>query len=375
MRVLHVISDENIGGAGVLLTTLLRNFDRERVESAVALPSGSALCERIEALGIPIYPLKHACDRMNGASVREIGRIVKQTRTDLIHANAALSARMAGKLLGVPVIHTRHCCYPPSGVWKYRAARYVGGVCNRMLSDCVIATAEAAAEDLRALGIPREKIKVIINGSEVVRAVNEGELEAVRTRWNIEKEDFTVGICARLEKCKGHETFLQAAKLVTERMPQLRFRFLIVGTGSLRQELETLTDTLGLRGSVRFLGFLEDMAPIYRILRLNVNCSNGTETSCLAISEGMSASLPTVASDYGGNRAMIGESEAGILFPVGDAESLANAICAIAGDMKLETRMKAAAYERYLQNYTAKGMTEQVTRVYERLLASMQEKE
>ena len=370
MRVLHVISDENIGGAGVLLTTLLRNFDREQVKSAVALPQGSALRERIEGLDIPVYALSHSCDRLSLASVRELQEIIKDTEVELIHANAALSARVAGKRLGLPVIHTRHCCYPPSGIWKNRMARYVGGRCNRMLSDCVIATAEAAAEDLRALGVPNEKIKVIINGSEAVREVNEDEREVLRTHWGIGRDDFTVGICARLEACKGHETFLQAAKLVRERMPRIRFRFLIVGEGSLRKELERRVDVLGLREYVRFLGFVSDMAPIYRILRLNVNCSNGTETSCLAISEGMSASLPTVASDYGGNRAMIGESEAGILFPVGDAEALARAICEIAASKETEARMKSAAYERYLQRYTAKGMTDEVTALYERLLAS-----
>ena len=369
MKVLHVISDENIGGAGVLLTSLLHNFDRERVQSVVALPRGSALCERVAALEIPYCELTHPCDRFSAASVREISDLIREQNIDIVHANAALAARFAGRRCKTAVTHTRHCCYPPQGVWRIGAVRKVGGLWNRALSDRVIATADAAAENLVSFGIPRGKIDVILNGSEPVRQLREEELEAARRKWGIPSDCFAVGICARLEPCKGHETFLRAAKLLLERYPRRSFRFLIVGSGSRRAELEVMCETLGLESSVCFTGFLRDMAPIYRLLRVNVNCSTGTETSCLALSEGMSAGVPAVVSDYGGNRAMIGGSLAGIVYPVGNADALADAIGRIAADNALELQMRRAARERYEACYTAAAMTERVTRVYERMLS------
>ena len=230
------------------------------------------------------------------------------------------------------------------------------------------ATAEAAAQNLRELGIPEEKISVIINGSLPVREVDEATLAKTRKRFGIKKDDFTVGICARLEECKGHDTFLAAAAILLQQSPQIPFRFLIVGEGSRRQELEKLATDLGIADYVTFTGFISDMAPIYHILHLNVNCSSGTETSCLAISEGMSVGLPTVASDYGGNMAMIGESGAGFLFPVGDAKALADAILKIAEDRELEERMKVCARERYLSHFTAEKMSREVQEVYEKML-------
>ncbi len=367
MKVLHVISDENIGGAGVLLTSLLRNFDRTRVQSVVALPRGSALSERIAELDIPTCELLYPCDRLSAASVRELSGLIRAQKVDIVHANAALSARWAGKRCGAIVMHTRHCCYPPEGLWRLGAVRWLGGVWNRALSDRVIATADAAAENLTMLGIPRERIDVIINGSESVREVNESELEVARARWEISPGDFTVGICARLEPCKGHETFLRAAKRLIEQHPWCSFRFLIVGDGSRRAELEVMCEMLGLESSVHFTGFVKDMALIYRLLRVNVNCSLGTETSCLAISEGMSAGVPAIVSDYGGNRAMIGDSMAGIIYPVGNADALADAIARIASDPALESRMRLAARDRYEKSYTAAAMTESVTRVYEKM--------
>ena len=73
MKVLHVISDENIGGAGVLLTSLLKNMDRKRVESVVAMPRGSSLESRIASMGIPVRLLQYPCDRFHWHYALDIG--------------------------------------------------------------------------------------------------------------------------------------------------------------------------------------------------------------------------------------------------------------------------------------------------------------
>ncbi|MBR2722502.1 MAG: glycosyltransferase [Clostridia bacterium] len=371
MKVLHVISDENIGGAGVLLTTLLRNLDRARVESVVALPKNSLLRGRIEALRIPVRPLTHPCSRLSPASMRELVQVVREETVDLVHTNASLAGRAAGRLCGIPVIHTRHCCYPVTGALRLPILSLMGRTCNRLLSDHSIATAEAAADNLRALGIPADRITCIINGSDPVRQVEEWELDRARARYGLSDTDFVVGICARLTPCKGHGTFLRAARKVLLRVKSPAVKFLIVGTGELMEELLRESERLGIADAVRFTGFVEDMAPIYRLLRINVNCSCGTETSCLAISEGMSASLPTVASNYGGNPSMLGAvrgesvTRVGFLFPVGDADALADDICRIILHPELEMRLRHAALERYRTHYTAAQMSEHLAAVYE----------
>lgn len=369
MKILHVISDANIGGAGVLLCNLLRHMDPERIESVVAIPRGSVLGERIRALQIPVKELKHPCDRLSVSSVREIERLLREGNFRGVHANAALCARIAGRRCGIPVLHTRHCCFPLEGVWKSFAIRRMGGLLNERLSDRVIATAEAAVEDLVRLGVPRERIEVIPNGSDAVREVSCEELSAFRNRFSIPKDAFTVGICARLEACKGHSVFLEAAAILCKRMPKSPFLFLIAGDGSMREELQKRALEKGIGDRVRFLGFLQDTAPFYRALRVNVNCSCGTETSCLAISEGMSAALPTVVSNYGGNAAMVDGGRAGMLFCVGEADALADCIARIAEDRDLEERMRGLALARYLENYTARQMSDRVVELYESVIA------
>ena len=295
IRVLYVISDRNIGGAGVLLCNLLRNLDRRHFQCAVALPYGSALRERLLPLEVSIWELEHPCEFLNAASVRELISVIRRFDAHLVHANAAISARMAGKFCGRGVIHTRHCYFsiPKRGLIE-RAAQNFG---NRTLSDMVIATSQNAMENLRELGIPKKKIQLILNGSDPVREVEEWELQALRDAWELDIEDYCVGICARLEPCKGHSVFLRAAEILKERDLPVSLKLLIVGEGSTRRHLEQNIRVLGLSDIVKMVGFAEDMAPVYHLLRIHVNCSCGTETSCLAISEGMSAGLPTIASD------------------------------------------------------------------------------
>ncbi len=258
------------------------------------------------------------------------------------------------------MIFTRHCAYPAAA----NATPIAAKLANRLLTDRAVATASAAARDLVAMGVPSGAITVILNGSDSVREVGAEELNAWREKLSLDGDDFCVGICARLEPCKGHDVFLRAAKQAIGRMPNRRFRFLIIGDGSRRAELERMTAQLGLSEAVRFTGFVPDVAPLYRLMRLHVNASRGTETSCLAVSEAMSAGVPELVSDYGGNREMIGESLAGIVFPEGNAGALADAICRVAGDGELEDSMRRAAILRYRRLFTAERMADRLMAVY-----------
>lgn len=361
IRILYVISDRNVGGAGIQLCNILKHLDRARFTCGVALPFGSELRGRLRELSVELFELEHPCDRLSTASVKELWGIIRKWRPQVVHANAALSARLAGKLKGCKLVHTRHCYYPleePRPCWKTTVAHWG----NRWLTDRAIATAPKAAENLRALGIPRRSLQVILNGSDPVRTVSEEELVAWKARNGIEREDVVIGICARLEACKGHETFLNAAAMLAEELPYLPLLFLIVGEGSRRSFLEDFAAKLGIADRVRFTGFVSDMAPAYRSMRIHVNCSCGTETSCLAISEGMSAALPTVASDYGGNPMMV--RGAGLCFPVGNSAALAQILEEILTDPALERQMGEDSLDCYQRRFTAERMTRETEEVY-----------
>lgn len=367
MRVLEVISDTNIGGAGILLLTRLRHSDKKRFQTTVLLPSGSLLAPRFRAIGVPVRVMHGCHDR--STDLRHIGelvRIIRDIKPDLINCHGCFSARVAASIARVPIrIYTRHCAYPVSRLRRSLPAKAVFGFVSCAVSHHAIAVADAARENLTAMGMNPSRITVVINGAEDLQRLTEEEKRAWKIKLGIPEASTVVGISARLESCKDHACLLRAA----ERLHKERENcfFLIVGDGSLRSDLEQDAERRGLKACTRFVGFVEDVAPYINLMDIHINCSIGTETSSLAISEAMSLGIPTVASDFGGNPYMVRDGENGFLYPAGNDEALAEKIRILASSPKLYEQVSRGARERFLQELNASQMTKKTEQLYARL--------
>lgn len=367
MRVLEVISDTNIGGAGVLLLSRLRHSDRSRFQTTVLLPSGSALAPRFREIGVPVCFMQGCYDR--SADVRQIGALVRTIRKldpMLINCHGCLSARIAAAIAHVPIrVYTRHCAYPVSKLQRTVPYRAAFGLSARMLSHHAIAVADAARQNLLDMGMPPSRISVIINGAEGLRRLSEDEKRAWRVRLGIPDGKTVIGISARLVPCKDHACFLRAAERL-QRAEDAYF-FLLVGDGELRRSLEEEAARRGLSTCTRFVGFVEDVAPYINLMDIHVNCSVGTETSSLAISEAMSLGIPTVASDFGGNPYMVRDGENGFLYPAGNDEALAERLACLANTPALYKSVCAGARSRFLSELNVVSMTKKTEQLYARL--------
>ena len=369
IKILNVLTDSNIGGAGRLLVNYLHNFDRTRFDSAVVLPKDSRLIPAVRAEGYDVIETEYGRDESwDRRAVRELRRIIRDYQPDIVHTHSSLSARVAAWQCGVPArFYTRHCAFEPSKKLTSFPGKQINGLMNRVLSTDIVAVADAAKKNLTDTGVPADMITVIINGVEPLRETSPEENDALRERLGIGREDFVCGIVARLEDYKGHAYLLQSAKTVVEARPGTVF--LIVGEGTERERLEKRAAELGIAGQVIFTGFCDDVAPYYGIMNLNLNCSWGTETSSLALSEGMSVGVPAVATTYGGNPYMITEGVNGLLVPEKDADAMADAILKIMNDPDLLKRLSDGARRLYREKFTARAMTEQLERLYEAAFA------
>ncbi len=366
IKVVEVISDKNIGGAGVLLLNRLRHTDKSRFCSYVIMPKGSLLAARTRALGARVREIPMPERSFGVPDTFKIAAELKRIKPSLVNSHASLSSRIAAAACGVPVrIYTRHCVFPLSKIYKCSVVRAASGALCCLLSHKVIAVAHAAARDLCSMGIPRGRIQVIINGACEPRCVSESEKAELRQRLGIQTAQRVVIICGRLERCKGQDVFLKAAALLRREHPELVF--LIVGDGKCRDELLALCRRAGIEESVRFVGFVADVAPYMSISALNVNCSRGTETSSLALSEGMSMGIPCVASDYGGNPYMVRNGKNGYLFECGDHRALATAILRALEPSNYSALCRGAR-ARFENELNAKKMTADTEWLYLRML-------
>ena len=367
IKVVEVISDTNIGGAGRLLLARLEESDRLRFDETVILPRASKLCPHLEDLGVKYIEIDGCADRsLDIFAILKLWREIRRVRPHILNSHACLSARIAGRLAGVPtVIQTRHSSFPIGRAYDHRAVRAAVRIASRLLSDRIIAVAHIVKRDLLQMGVDADHVSVIINGAKPLKMASASEIEATRERLGIARGERIVGICARLEKCKDHETFLHAAEIICRKSRD--YRFLIVGEGTERRALENLAGRLGIAERVTFTGFCENVAEYMNLFYVNVNCSVGTETSSLALSEGMSLGIPAIASDYGGNPYMVRDGVNGFLYPQGNADELARRILLLEDDA-LYRRLSVGAYERFCRELNAKRMTQATEELHVELL-------
>lgn len=368
MKIVEVISDTNIGGAGMVLLTRICAAQKEYAQNTVVIiPDGSALKKRLDEKGIKVIEANVRGDKsFDIFSIFRYIRILKGLSPTVINCHGSLSCRIAAFFCRIPVrLYTRHCAFPLNNLQKNKLFMRINRVAQKLLSHHIIAVAEAAKSNLTDMGIPSDKITVIINGVEKVREISNDEKMKIRKEMNISLDSTVVGIFARLEKCKGHEDLLHAAKIIIDKNTD--FRFLIVGNGKEKDNLKKKCKELGLDDHVIFTGFIEDTAPYFNITDINVNCSKGTETSSLALSEGMSLGIPAVASDFGGNPYMVRDGYNGFVYPTGNYKVLSERLLELAKNREVYKDFSKNAYERYTEELNAKEMSRQTYSLYEEL--------
>ena len=365
LNIVNVISDTNIGGAGRMLLSYLRNADRQGFSHTVILPEGSLLADEIKALGINCRAVRGMADSSFGPrAVRGLAKLFSEIKPDIVHTHAAMSARLAARIYGkCRVVHTRHSVFDQAA-WKKRfPAKNILGAVNNGLSDKIIAVSPAAKENIAETGANPDKIEVIFNGVDRAVSFSGEERAAAREGYCLNPEDFVLAMVSRLEPVKGHETALNALKILSGFQD---IKLLIAGTGSAEMELRSKAFGLGLKNCI-FTGFVSDIHRIENIMDLQINASYGTEATSLALLEGMSLGKPAVVSDFGGNPHVISHGENGLVFQRKSAAALAGAILNIYNDRELYAALSAKAAEAYERRFTAKAMAENIDKLYRAL--------
>jgi glycosyltransferase involved in cell wall biosynthesis len=362
LKVIHVITDTKIGGAGWWLLNFLRNYDRQQLELKVVVPKDSMLKEEIESLGVHVIELPGIGDKsLDLASIQSFYAVFKREKPSIVHTHASLSARVAARGAGVAsIVHTKHCLDRPKTGWK----KTVAAAINNGLSSSMTAVSEAVAQNLLDNGAPRHKVKLIYGGVDELKQLQETEIQRLRSSYGIAGEDILFGMVARLAAVKGHRYLIEAAELVAKERGDIKF--ILAGAGPLEEELKKLVADKGLEEKVIFTGFIKDVASIYNIIDVNMITSN-SEALCLALIEGMSLGRPMIGTDVGGVPELIKPGKTGLLVPLGQPKALAEAILALAQDKELREAMGRQARQLMLEKFSASKMAEEIGRLYEEL--------
>ena len=363
LTVFRAITRLNIGGPAIHAILLTRGLQNDRFHSL--LVSGQEapgegnmldLAERcgvqplmVDELGREVSPLNDLL------AVKRLYRLIRRVRPQIVHthmAKAGTAARLAARLARVPIVihtyhgHVFHSYFSPRKTAVFLNIERALG----RLTDQIVAVGDTQRAELIGYRVaPAEKIVSIPLGLQIESMLDaETERGQLRAELGLNGVDRLVGIVARLVPIKAHEVFLEAAAEVQRRVPNARF--VIVGDGERRAELEARARDLGLAERTLFLGWRRDMRKVYADLDVVV-LSSLNEGSPVAIIEAMAAGRPVVSTEVGGVGEVVANGRGGLLVPPRDPSALAEAVSTVLADPDAGERMgheaRAAVYPKY----------------------------
>jgi len=377
IRVLRVISRLNIGGPAIHVALLSRRSS-DRFESLLVTGLEKAgegnMLEFVRAQGVePIIMPELVADSLIGprdfVALWKLVRLIRRFRPDIVDthtAKAGFLGRIAGALTGVPVrIHTfhGHVLHGYYSEIKNTIFRRVERLLGRLTTH-FIAVSDQVRLDLIDYGVaPGEKISVIPLGLELSPFLNCAALRgSFKRELGLPETTLLVGIVSRIFAIKNHALFVDAAARVISEVPDARF--VVVGDGVLRPEIEARAANLGLNGRLIFTGWRRDLPAIYADMAALVISSNNEGTPFSAI-EAMAASVPVVGTRVGGMPDLIREGSTGVLVPPRDAAALSAALVSLLGDPQRRRRMGEAARADVEHRFTIARMLDETHALYE----------
>jgi glycosyltransferase involved in cell wall biosynthesis len=355
MRVLQVIDSLNRGGAEVLLTAMAPRFRTRGVMcDVVALLRTSSPLER-SLRDNDIHLRYTGVHRLySPQQILVLARLLDGY--DLVHVHlfpAQLWTVLAAARLRrpIPLVTTEHNAENARRRWWLRPVdRWMYPHYKRIA--CI---SDASAENLvRWCPGVAEKVTVIPNGIPL------GAFENVQpaTLANVPSGVARLVFVGRCDVPKDHATLMRALTAVSHA------HLLLVGDGPLRPRLEQLSQSLGIRNRVTFLGWRTDVAAILKASDIYVHSTN-SDGFGMAACEAMAAGLPVVASDVPGLAQLV--AGAGILFPAGDDNVLAHHLTALIKSPEQRREMSRASIQRARQ-FSIENTVDGCIQMYESVL-------
>ena len=369
MKVIHLISGGDSGGAKTHVLSLLQNLNKTITAQLVCFRDGP-FAEEARAMGIPTM----ICGGNNIPHLRrELAAYIRQGGYQLIHCHGS-RANMIGALLrkptGLPVVSTVHSDYKLDYMGRPFARLTFGAINAWALRhlDYRIGVSDAMVDLLIDRGFPPDRFYAIYNGIDFTPAPSQGDRLAYLRGLgaDVEENSVVVGIAARLNPVKDMSTLIRGFAEGHKSCPRLRL--VIAGDGEERQKLEDLAKELGVEKAVTFAGWISGgMDRFYSALDVNALTSL-SETFPYALTEGARFHLATVATAVGGIPYLIDQDVNGYLFTPGDWQTLGRYLAALGNGDALRREMGEKLYEKASAKFSIQSTVDTQLHIYEEII-------
>jgi glycosyltransferase involved in cell wall biosynthesis len=292
MRVLHVITGLDAGGAELQLAMLLRHTRHEA--DVVTLYNPGPVAEMIRDQGTSVRDLGMKSNRELGALVK-LAKMIRDGHYDVVHTHlyrTQVYARPAARLAGTPVVLTTEHSIGETHIERRKMTRGVRALylASERFSDATIAVSDIVRDRLVRWGVPAGKVTVVPNGVEVTElSFDQAARDRVRAQFGIAPDTYVIGALGRLDPNKRVDLTMEAAK------PMLgdKCKILVIGRGEDQARLEAAAERLGVSEHVMFGGYQSDTTAMLAAFDLYVAASL-QETFGLSVLEALASGLPVL---------------------------------------------------------------------------------
>lgn len=363
MKILHINWSGDLGGAETFAYNLSVAQQQGGNDVTLAYMSKkSILGTKAESRGIKVIGFNMCCG-YDMAGFMQYARFIEGESFDIIHDHNGPPVVRLSKLFSKYSTFVQHIHGTKWGnekwenntvlLWKKLTAGFV----NQWIANS--SHTKKIASDKES--IPLSKISVIHNGidlSEFQIPQNRGK---IRNELDIPENDFVIGTIARLSPPKGIDKFIETAKVMQK---ESGIKFIIVGDGELRTEMEQQVKDSNLCDKVIFTGIRKDIPDILASFDMFLLTSDW-EAFGIAILEAMAAGVPVAAFAVDGVTEVL-ETGYGVLIPHGDISKTAEAVRFIKTNPREQERMSQAGIKR-ARDFDIKNTANKILTLYSSL--------
>ncbi len=376
IHLVQIIDRLNVGGPTPYLLFLSKTLESRGCRSLVV--KGQVAPGEVEMEDViirsGIQPLEvHGFSRaivpiQDFRALVSIYRLLRRVRPEIVHTHkskAGVLGRIAAWLAGVPItLHTFHGLVFKGYFSDWKTCLIV--LVERLLArrtDVLVAVSDRQRVELLAERIAApSRIRTVPLGVDLDPFLNQRRGDAgFRDELGFGISTRLVGIVARLVPIKGVDIFLAAAEQVARALPDVRF--VVIGDGELRTELEAIVRARKFEDRVRFTGFRTDMARIYGALDLSV-LSSYHEGLPVALLEAVASGCYVVASRVGGVPDLLWSERIGLMVAPGDPAALAGGILRV---LRERRGISAEERRRVVESYGLTRLAKDFSHLYRKL--------
>ncbi|MBU1196118.1 MAG: glycosyltransferase [Proteobacteria bacterium] len=371
IKVLHLITSLDTGGAEKMLFKLLSGMDRKQFENrVVCLLSPGSVEKQITDLGIKVETLNLKRGRISFGGILNLIKMIKKWHPDIIQTwlyHADLLGYLAARLTGIKnLIWNIRCTrmelekYSRVTAWTVKACAFFSSYPVSILANSDM----AKDQHIHTYGYNNKKFQIILNGFDL--SVFKPDREAgkkIRQELDIPEDSMCVGLVGRYDPQKDHLSFIRAASIVTQRFPDMIFVLAGKNVDMNNSEIIYLIKEMKLNNNFRLLGERSDIPDIMNAM--NVYCSSSAfgEGFPNVVGEAMACGLPCVVTDIGQSASIVDHT--GFVVRPGNHDELADSIIkltSLPGDQL--KKLGEEARERVAKYYSLEKIVKEYENLY-----------